>query len=129
MAKPYYKCNAVSTETVDTIETPFSFYVYIIIIVGITALLNFNITQRSDVPHKTLVLFVLAFMLFMTLILWMVGNIRGEGFKGKRKSKTTTTIPGKPQNKTNLSPTLLGVLPVLAMALFATIGHVVYKLS
>ena len=128
MAEPYYKCNAVSTEAVDTIETPFSFYVYIIIIVGITAIINFNITQRSDVPHKTLILFVLAFMLFITLILWMVGNIRGEGFKGKRKSRTTT-IPVKPQNKTNLSPTLLGVLPVLALALFATIGHVVYKLS
>lgn len=128
MAKPYYKCNAVSTEAVDTIETPFSYYVYIIIIVGITAVLNFNITQRSDVPHKTLVLFVLAFMLFITLILWMVGNIRNEGFKGKRKSRTTT-IRVKSQNKTNLPPTLLGVLPVLALALFATIGHVVYKLS
>jgi Na+-transporting methylmalonyl-CoA/oxaloacetate decarboxylase gamma subunit len=80
--------------------------------------------QRNDVPNKTLVLLVLAFLLFITLILWMVGNIRNEGFKGKRKS-----VPVKSQNKTNLSPTLLGVLPVLALALFATIGHVVYKSS
>ena len=129
MSKPYYKCNAVSSSQKSSEEElSLSYYVYIVIIVAITGIINKSLSQQQpEIKHKTIILAGLSFLLFIILILWMVGSIRSEGFKGRRKRKQTRLPAVAPTKKTNLSPTLLAVLPIMALALLATIGHVIYK--
>lgn len=129
MSKPYYKCNAVSSSQKSSEEElSLSYYVYIVIIVAITGIINKSLSQQQpEIKHKTIILAGLSFLLFIILILWMVGSIRSEGFRGRRKRKQTRSPAPAPTKKTNLSPTLLAVLPIMALALLATIGHVIYK--
>lgn len=149
MSKPYYKCNAVSSVEKTSEELPLSVYIYIVIIVAITGIINKSLfEQQSEIKHKTFILAGLSFLLFIILILWMVGSIRSEGFRGRNgrgrngrrsassstptpvtaSSSTPTPMPTPtPTKKTNLSPTLLTVLPIMALALFGTIGHIIYK--
>ncbi len=132
MSKPYYKCNAVSSVEKTSEELPLSVYIYIVIIVAITGIINKSLSQQQpEIKHKTIILAGLSLLLFIILILWMVGSIRSEGFRGRRKRKRTRSPASAPAvaptKKTNLSPTLLAMLPIMAVALLATIGHVIYK--
>ncbi len=136
MSRPYYKCNAVSVTTEKTEDTSFMIYVYIVIIVAITGIVNKYLFQMPEIKHRTIILAGLAAVLFVVLILWMVGSIRSEGFRGGRnrnigeQSRTVVqnTTTQQSTKKTNLPPTLLAVLPIIAVSLFLTIGHIIYKI-
>lgn len=129
-----------------------SFYVLsLLIVVGFIAL---NTKIKASSSSSSLILLTLVICLFFVLIFWFTSIARSEGFKGKKKNKKgkskknktnkkkskknkkadikadvkagTKNEPKPVKQKSNLNPTLIAVLPVLAFGFIATIANVLY---